>query len=101
MAKPSPKGIIAQPSKANIRVMQGPIINNKLLDCLGIMISLTSNFKASAKGCNNPHIPTALGPHRRCIAPIIFLSAIVTNATVIKMGTNIISISNILNSIFI
>lgn len=37
-----------QPNNANIKVIQGPITNNKLFDCLGIIISLTNNFKASA-----------------------------------------------------
>lgn len=31
-----------------MRVIQGPITNNKLLDCLGIIISLTNNLRASA-----------------------------------------------------
>jgi len=50
-------------------------------------------------GCKIPHIPTALGPHLRCIDPIIFLSAMVTNATVIKIGTNIIKTSKLLYNI--
>ena len=40
--------MIAQPIKANTKVIQGPITNSKLLDCLGIIISLTNNFNASA-----------------------------------------------------
>jgi hypothetical protein len=48
MANPSPKGIIDQPNKANIKVIHGPITNSKLLDCLGIIISFTNNFRASA-----------------------------------------------------
>jgi hypothetical protein len=87
---------MAHPNNANIRVIQGPITNNKLLDCLGIIISLTNNLRASANGCNIPQIPTALGPHLRCIDAITFLSAIVTNATVIKIGTKTINTSNIL-----
>jgi hypothetical protein len=37
-----------QPSNAKIKVIQGPITNNKLFDCLGITISFTNNFNASA-----------------------------------------------------
>jgi hypothetical protein len=48
IAKPSPKGIIAHPNNANIKVIQGPNTNNILLDCLGLIISFTNNFKASA-----------------------------------------------------
>jgi hypothetical protein len=76
--------------------MKGPITNNKLLDCLGITISLTNNLSASANGCMIPQIPTALGPHRRCIEAITFLSAIVTKATAINIGTNTINTSTML-----
>lgn len=31
---------------------------------LGIIVSLTNNFKPSAKGWNKPYIPTTLGPRR-------------------------------------
>lgn len=48
MANPSPKGIIAHPNRAKIKVIHGPMTNNNLLLCLGITISLTNNFKASA-----------------------------------------------------
>src|SRR5271169_275740 len=101
MANPSPNGIIAHPINANTNVIQGPITNKIVLDCLGIIISFTNNFNASANGCIKPHTPTAFGPHLRCIDAIIFLSATVTKAIVIKIGTNTIRISNILKNIVI
>ena len=56
IVKPSANGIIDQPNKEKINVMKGPIINNLLLACLGIIISLNNNFNASANGCNKPKI---------------------------------------------
>ena len=50
-------------------------------------------------GCSNPQYPTALGPHRRCIAAITLRSAIVTKAIVIKIGSNIINTSIMLKNI--
>ena len=61
---PSPKGITPQPNKANINVAQGARKNKVLLALAGITVSLTTNFKASAKGCNTPYTPTTLGPTR-------------------------------------
>lgn len=46
-----------------------------LLAFVGIKISFNINFKPSANGCKNPHIPTTLGPLRLCTDAIHFLSA--------------------------
>ena len=48
--------------------------------------SFKNNFKPSAIGCKNPQIPTTLGPRLRCIAPIIFRSLKVKNATANIIG---------------
>ena len=56
MVIPSAYGITDQPNKEKINVIKGPIMNNLLLACLGIIISLNNNFNASANGCNKPKI---------------------------------------------
>ena len=56
----------------------------------GKIVSFTNNFKPSAKGCNKPKTPTTLGPLRRCIAAITFLSAKVIYATEISKGNTIV-----------
>jgi len=38
------------------------MININLLDETGIIVSFIINLTASAIGCNNPKIPTKLGP---------------------------------------
>lgn len=53
------------------------------------MISFTTNFKASAKGCKTPQNPTTLGPFRRWIEAIAFRSASVKNATTMIIGTKV------------
>jgi len=45
------------------------------LALLGKMLSLASNFNASAIVCSNPKIPTVLGPCRRVTCPKICLSS--------------------------
>ncbi len=70
-------------TKVNI----GDNINNKKLELLGIKVSLLNNFKASAIACNNPYIPTKLGPLLRCILANTFLSKTVKKATDNKIGS--------------
>jgi hypothetical protein len=67
----------------------GDNINKKKLELLGINVSLLNNFKASAIACNNPYIPTKLGPLLRCILANIFLSKTVKKATDSKIGNTI------------
>jgi hypothetical protein len=64
----------------------GDNINKKKLELLGINVSLLNNFNASAIACNNPYIPTILGPLLRCILANIFLSKTVKKATDNKIG---------------
>jgi hypothetical protein len=58
-----------------------------ILACVGDTYSFNNNLRASAKACKSPYQPTALGPNLLCILAIVFLSAIVTNATVNNEGT--------------
>ena len=51
------------------------------MDKPGIIVSLNINLNASLNGCNNPKIPTTLGPLLRWIPAKIFLSNNVNKAT--------------------
>ena len=90
----SDNGITAQPIKLKIKVIIGAIKKIVKLELLGIIVSLTNNFKPSANGCNRPINPMTLGPFLLCIIPIIFLSAIVKYATEINKGIIIARIFN-------
>lgn len=68
-------GMTIQPAKLSINVNKGAPKKINLLDFRGIITSFNKAFKPSAKGCNNPQIPTTFGPRLLCIAAIIFLSA--------------------------
>ena len=68
----------------NVKI--GAPIEIKVLDVDGIILSLLSNFKASAIACNNPEIPTTLGPLLRCIDANILRSITVKKATDNKIG---------------
>jgi hypothetical protein len=85
----SPKGITIQFNKLIAKLNTGANKKINLFAVAGIIASLNNNFTPSARGCNNPKNPTILGPFLRCIAPNIFLSANVKNATLIKIGNNI------------
>ena len=76
------KGITAQPIKLKTNVSMGAIKNTDILELLGKIVSLTNNFKPSARGVSNPKNPITLGPFRLCIIAIIFLSARVKYATI-------------------
>ena len=75
-----------------INVSIGAIIKTTLLEPDGSIVSLESNFKASAHGCNKPNKPTTFGPFLSCINPIILLSASVRYATKSKSGIRTIRI---------
>lgn len=77
------------PIKLKNNVKNGPNKNKNLFAFVGIIISLITNFKPSAKGCKKPYIPTTLGPFRRCIEAIALRSAKVKNATTINKGTKV------------
>lgn len=82
-------GITAQFKKLKIIVNKGAIKKIKILDELGIFVSLFNNFTASAIACNNPKRPTILGPLLRCIDAKIFRSNTVKNAIDKTIGNNI------------
>jgi hypothetical protein len=73
----------------------GAAINKVKLALLGQTVSLSNNFNPSAKGCNNPKIPTTLGPRRLCMEAITFLSYRVKYATASNKGTRISNIFKI------
>jgi hypothetical protein len=56
---------------------------------VGKIISLTTNFKPSAKGCKKPQIPTTFGPFRRWMEAIALRSAKVKNATTTNNGISV------------
>jgi hypothetical protein len=56
------KEIAIHPIKLKNKVKAGAQINKKLLALFGIIISLITNFKPSAKGCKIPQIPTTAHP---------------------------------------
>lgn len=68
-------GIIDHPTKLKKNVKIGAKIKLNVLAFVGITVSLRSNFKPSANGCNKPKNPTTFGPFRCCIPPIILRSA--------------------------
>lgn len=75
------KGIIDQFKILNIKIIDGARKKIKIFAWFGIINSFIINFKPSANGCNNPNVPPSIfGPTRRCIAAIIFRSAIVKYA---------------------
>jgi hypothetical protein len=82
-------GITDQPIKLRKRVKAGPKINKKLLVFVGMIISLTTNFKPSEIGCNKPQGPTKFGPFLLWIDAIAFLSAKVKKATTNNKGINV------------
>ena len=68
---------ILAPIKLKIKATIGANTNKLVFALTGKISSFVNNFKPSAKGCNNPKNPILFGPLRRCIAPMIFRSAIV------------------------
>jgi len=59
---PLPKGITTQLATASPQVNIGAKRKIIKFALLGKILSLASNFKASAIVCSNPKIPTVLGP---------------------------------------
>lgn len=74
-------GITDQLVKLTEATIKGASRKIKALDLLGIIISLSSNFKPSTKGCKRPQNPTTFGPWRFCKDAITFLSAKVKKAS--------------------
>lgn len=53
-ARPCPRGITDQPSRAKVSVIIGAEYRSTLLLILGTMVSFTTSFRASANGCSIP-----------------------------------------------
>src|SRR5262249_59813123 len=58
-------GITAQAERASTPVTSGANRNTPLLAPAGMIGSLTTNLKRSAKDCSRPQGPTTLGPRLR------------------------------------
>ena len=56
--------IATQLIKLKNNVIPGAITNKNLFALFGIITSLITNLKPSAKGCKKPHKPTTFGPFR-------------------------------------
>lgn len=59
---------------ASRRLIIGATMNGEMLASFGFDCSFKNSFKASAKGCGSPRIPTLLGPFRVWKYPSIFRS---------------------------
>jgi hypothetical protein len=68
-------GITAQAASASTQVTSGASKKTPLLAPAGIVGSLSTNFRRSAKDCRRPKGPTTLGPRRICTAAQILRSA--------------------------
>ena len=78
---PSPNGTITHPIKATIKVKIGDKTKIITLLLLGITVSLIKSLAPSAPACNNPNVPTMLGPRLRCTEAINLRSKTVKKAT--------------------
>ena len=67
----------------------GAKTKKKVLEMLGKIISLITNFKPSATACKIPQKPTTFGPRRRWIEAKTLRSQIVKNATVNNIGNKV------------
>ena len=90
----SANGTTVQPIKLKTKVSIGATRNKVPLEVAGIVVSLTNNFRPSAKGCSKPTNPITLGPLRLWMIPMILRSAIVKYATEINKGMIISKIFN-------
>ena len=70
-----PKGTTMKVVKAIIMTMTGAAQNTTLSAPSGMMSSLISSLRASAKGCSNPCGPTRIGPMRICMCARILRSS--------------------------
>jgi hypothetical protein len=82
------KGMTSQAIKLKNNVLIGAKMNKNKFVLYGNINSFSINFRPSARGCKTPLMPVILGPLRRCIEPIIFLSANVKKAIDINKGTS-------------
>ena len=75
MTQPASSGITAQADSASIAVTSGARRKTPLLAPAGMIGSLNTNFRRSAKDCSRPNGPTTFGPRRICTAAQILRSA--------------------------
>ena len=75
ITQPASNGITAQADSASVAVTSGARMNTPLLAPDGMIGSLKTNFRRSAKLCSKPHGPTTFGPRRICTAAQILRSA--------------------------
>ncbi len=64
MTQPSSKGTTDQAISAVMKVIMGAMRNSTVLALDGTIVSLSSSFSPSARGCSRPNGPTTLGPRR-------------------------------------
>ena len=67
ITQPSSNGTTAQAISAVMKVIIGAIRNSTVLALDGMIVSFSSSFRPSAKGCSRPNGPTTLGPRRSWI----------------------------------
>jgi hypothetical protein len=91
----------AHVTSAIAKLKQGANKNSTQLDLTGIITSLSSSFKPSANACSTPQNPVTFGPLRRCIDANNFRSAIVKNAIDNKAAIVVISMGNIVLSLYL
>ena len=74
-AQPSATGMTAQAESAKPAVTIGASRKMPLLAPAGMIGSLNTNFRRSAKDCSRPKGPTTFGPRRICTAAHTLRSA--------------------------
>ena len=79
-------GITAQATKASVIVTIGARTNTTLLALAGIITSLKTYFRASARVCKRPKGPTTFGPLLFCTSPHTLLSSQTIMATETRIG---------------
>ena len=67
MTQPSSNGTTAQAISAVMKVIMGAMRNSTALALEGTIVSFSTSFRPSAKGCSSPNGPTTLGPRRSWI----------------------------------
>src|SRR6201996_9458812 len=87
ITQPGANGITAQTAMAKVTLITGASRNTNLSALAGMVISLNTNFRRSAKDCNRPNGPTTLGPLRHCTAAQTLRSNSSRKATPISRTT--------------
>ena len=74
ITQPSSNGTTAQATSAVMKVSIGAMMNRTPLALDGTIVSFSTSFRPSAKGCSRPNGPTTLGPRRSWIEAQILRS---------------------------